>query len=108
VINCDLKINNPHKSTHVTGTINITATWTCTAPVSTLTIDIYLYRNGLYVSEGHTSNPGGSYLMGNAATGCASGTYQGVALGSVVFPPGYTPPTQNLSVTSNSVYISCP
>lgn len=83
---CELQINNAHKSTHVPGTINITATWSCTAPVSSLAIAITLYRNDIYVSEGSNSNSGSSSLQANAYNGCDTGSYQGVAIGNVTFP----------------------
>lgn len=107
-ITCTLKINNPHKSTHVRGTINVVASWACSAIVAELDIDIYLYRNGLLVGDGHAGNEANAYLSANAYTGCTSGTYRGIADGRVVFPAGYSPPADFKTVTSNSVYISCP
>jgi hypothetical protein len=108
VIVCTLQIQNPHKSTHVPGTVNIVATYSCSATVVELDIEITLYRNGLYVSDGSDSVEVTSAMQANAATGCVSGTYQGVAIGHVQFPAGYEPNTQAGDVVSNSVYISCP
>jgi hypothetical protein len=92
----------------VPGTINITATYSCTAPVTSLSISIYLYLNDLFVSQGSAGNSGSANLQANAYSGCTTGTYKGVALGHVVFPPGYTPPASDGSVVSNSSFISCP
>ena len=47
VITCMLQINNAHKSSHVPRTINITATYSCTAAVTSLSLNIYLYLNDL-------------------------------------------------------------
>jgi hypothetical protein len=108
VITCTFQINNAHKSSHVPGTINITASWVCTGAVAHLSIELTLYRNGLYVSSGSNSISGRSSLGANAYTGCDTGGYIGVAAGNVTYPPGYTPATKNEYVSTPSVYISCP
>lgn len=108
VITCTLQINNPHKSTHVPGTINVTATWGCSSIVAELDIEIYLYLGGILVGDGSSSGEATANLQANAYSGCTSGTYQGIADGRVVFPAGYTPPTQFTTVHSGSVFISCP
>lgn len=47
-------------------------------------------------------------VQNNVPTDRVSGTYQGVALGHIVFPPRYEPNPQAKSSLSNSAYISCP
>lgn len=85
-----------------------TATWSCSSAVAQLSLNMYLYRNDLFVNQSSTSNSGSSSLQGNVATNCTTDTYQAIAIGNVTFPPGYTPPTGQESVYSPKVYISCP
>jgi hypothetical protein len=106
-ISCTLSIGNPHKSTHVPGTVNVVATWTCTAPVSSLSMTVRLFRNGVRVAQRSFSNSGRSFLSGNAAASCVSGNYRGNATGTVVFPPGYEPPSSTLFVRSPLKSITC-
>jgi hypothetical protein len=107
VISCYLYIDNPHRSTHQPSTTNTLARWICSQPVARLTLRIYVYRNDIFVTESSAGNSGRARVQANATTRCVSGTYQGIALASVVFPPGYEPPTDTADDTSNSVYISC-
>ncbi len=109
-ITCQLKANNPHNSTHVPGTVNMVATIICTGPVSQLSINAGLYYNGSLIATGSKSNSGSATVQANAATSCVSGTYQGGATGSVVFPSGYEPPTSNFNGQqgwSTAVSIKC-
>jgi hypothetical protein len=107
VISCYLYADNPHRSTHQPSTTNTQARWICSQPVSRLTLNLYVYRNDIFVTRSSAGNAGAARLQTNATTACVSGTYQGLALASVVFPPGYEPPTGSADDTSNSVYISC-
>lgn len=106
-ITCTLAIQNPHNSSHVPGTVNVVATWTCTAPVSSLSISVQLFLNGVQVASGANSNAGQAFLQGNAATTCVPGEYFGTASGTVVFPPGFVPPSGSGSVGSPTVLITC-
>jgi hypothetical protein len=105
-ITCTLSIDNPHKSTHVPTTVNVVAHWVCTAPVSSLSMTVRLFRGSTQVGQGSSSNAGRATLNGNAAANCVNGTYHGTATGTVVFPPGYTPSSSTLNVTSNTVSIT--
>jgi hypothetical protein len=105
-ITCTLSIDNPHKSTHVPTTVNVVAHWVCTAPVSSLSMTVRLFRGSTQVGQGSSSNSGQATLNGNAAANCVNGSYHGTATGTVVFPPGYTPSSSTLNVTSNTVSIT--
>jgi hypothetical protein len=106
-ITCTLAIQNPHNSSHVPGTVNVVATWACTAPVSELSIDVQLFLDGVQVGQGSNANAGSAALQANAAATCVPGQYFGTAQGSVVFPPGFVPPSGSASVQSPTVLISC-
>nr|MDT0657143.1 hypothetical protein [Micromonospora sp. DSM 115978] len=109
VITCTLRAHNPHKSTHVPGTINVVANWSCTAPVASLSLTVILWRNvSTRVSTGSGSSTGRNYAQGNAYGGCTSGTYDGTTAGSVVFPAGYVPPTGSGYHQGPAAYVSCP
>ena len=43
----------------------------------------------------------------NAASTCQNGTYHGVGVVSVTFPPGFSPPTANGIVGSTTIAITC-
>jgi hypothetical protein len=106
-ITCTLQVNYPHKSSHVRGSVNVTATITCTAPVSSLAMQVGLYRNGALVARNTVSNAGSAYLWGNAATPCVSATYVGAASGAIRFPPGFSPPTGSVYGQSPAIGITC-
>ena len=42
-------------------------------------------------------------MQGNAARGCANGSYVGGATGLVDFPPGYSPPSSNFGGKESTV-----
>jgi len=106
-ITCTGQIDNPHKSSHVPGTVNVEASVHCTAPVFSLNMQTGLYRNGILVGSYSNGNTGSSVLAGAFATPCVKGTYIGAAAINVVFPPGYIPPAGGFIVESPPVAISC-
>ena len=108
VIVCTGNVQNPHKSTHVPGTVNVVVTLTCTARVPQINIRAALYRNGLLVKDsGQKTVNNTSFASHNAAVPCVSGTYRGWMSTGVLFPPGYIPPTSAGSAFGNSVSITC-
>jgi pectate lyase len=108
VITCTGQIDNPHKSTHFPGTINVEDSIRCTAPVAQLSIETGEYRNGILVpNPKFTSNTGQSVLAGAFATPCVTGVYIGAAAMNVIFPPGYFPPFGGFIVESPPVPIKC-
>jgi hypothetical protein len=107
-ITCTPNVQNPHNSTHVPGTVNVVATFSCTAPVTELNVDAALYRNGVLVAEsGYNSVTGSSYAQNNAAEPCNNATYQGWGGFYVIFPPGYEPPAGSTSGFGNPAAITC-
>jgi hypothetical protein len=114
IISCTLQVNDPHKSGHVPGTINVTATIQCSQAVTALYIAVRLYYissngNEYEVASGSNSNSGKSFIQGNAATSCFNGTFAADANGTITSPPGYSPPGTNPvgPVFSRSVNITC-
>jgi hypothetical protein len=105
-ITCALTIDYPHASSHVPETANVVAHWRCTAPVSSLSMDVQLYYGVFEVGTGHSSNCCSSSLNGNAAANCLTGTYYGYVQGTVVFPPGYTP-SSAYRTNESSAYVTC-
>ncbi len=106
-ITCTGTIDNPHKSTHVPGTINVEDSIRCTAPVTQLSIQTGEYRNGFLVGSVPTHNNGQSVLAGAYAIPCVSGVYIGAAAMNVIFPPGYFPPFGGFIVESPPIPIKC-
>lgn len=108
VIVCTGNVQNPHKSSHVPGTVNVVVTLACTASVPQINIRAALYRNGLLVKDsGQKTVNNSSFAQHNAAVPCQNGTYQGWMSYGVLFPPGYVPPTGAGSGFGNSVSITC-
>jgi hypothetical protein len=108
VITCTPNVQNPHKSTHVPGTVNVVVTMSCTAPVSEIWVDAALYRNGgLVVESGYRVFYSTAYGSNNAAEPCHTASYVGWGGFGVLFPPGYVPQWATTSGFGNSVYITC-
>lgn len=95
VIVCKANVQQPHKSSHVPGTINVVATMACTHTVPSLAIGVGLYRNDRLVKLSRI-RPFRNTRFGanNAAVPCKNGSYRGVANFAVVFPPGFNPPSR--------------
>ena len=95
-ITCVAPVQNVHGSTHVTGTINVVATVQCTAFVLSIAQQAALYKIGGSSWWGKKlSDSGAVTIQTNAATSCsqAPGQFYGVAVTTIVFPPGYVPTT---------------
>jgi hypothetical protein len=108
VITCTQVTQNPHKSTHVPGTVNVVTVLTCTAPVPQINIRAALYRGGALVRDsGQKSVYNSRTAQHNAAVTCVNGTYQGWGSTGILFPPGYVPPTGTTSDWGNAVSITC-
>ena len=106
VIICTAKANNPHNSTHVRGTVNFVGSINCTAPVASLHMTLTLSFDGFPVASKPKSNAGRASISNNVAAGCSSGGWQGSTVGTVTFPPGYTPHSGTVSA-SNEQSITC-
>jgi len=77
-IECNLRADHPHASTHVPGTVNFEIYIQCTDTVYDLRMRAVLYFNGLYASEsGYALKGNTASAKENTAVTCRSGTYQG-------------------------------
>jgi hypothetical protein len=106
IITCTAKANNPHNSTHVGGTVNFVGSINCTAPVAALHMTLTLSFDGFPVGSIPKSNAGRASISNNVAAACSSGGWQGSTVGTVIFPPGYTPHSGPV-FASNEQSISC-
>ncbi|MEV0408079.1 hypothetical protein [Actinoallomurus sp. NPDC050550] len=112
VITCKITTHNPHYSHHAHAKnrdiVNVTADITCSKKVSGLSIQVALYKGkSLYKKSGVKKAYGKNRISQNAARRCIKKqNYTGVAAGTVVFPPGYTPPSKNVRSQSKTVYIA--
>ena len=106
-ITCNLTIDDPHKSTHVPETVNVVSHVTCDNVVSSISITTKLFRGGIQVASSNSFGAEVFMLNGNAAANCVNGEYGGTADATVVFPPGYEPPSESGHVASSVVNITC-
>lgn len=106
--NCQGQTDNPHKSTHVPGTVNVVARSSCGISVPTIRVITALQRWNFpfWSTVGNSplvqSSPG-SYVQTNAAATCVTDWYRGVSGHSVVGPDGFT---YGLN-TKNQEYVVC-
>jgi len=108
VVVCVANVQNPHKSVHVPGTVNVVVTLTCNATVPQINIRAALYRNGLLVRDsGQKTVNNSNFAQHNAAVPCRNGTYRGWMSFGVLFPPAHVPQTGAGSLFGNSVFITC-
>jgi hypothetical protein len=109
-ITCYFKVDNPHKSTHVSTNVNVQAHTDCTGPVSSITLTVYLYTYPagrlVGVNGPKTASNTSSYRL-NAAAACVMGQYYGYATTTVYFPPGYAPSPQSAQAYSSIILVNC-
>ncbi len=110
-ITCALAVHKVHGSTTrgFEGNISVHADWDCDAPMPKLDITIALLRdeNKLMGTNYFVSQPGWNYLDSYSNTSCVPGTYRGVATGTFIAPPGYSPPSGSISNNSDLAPIAC-
>lgn len=71
---CTIKANDPHPSTHYTGTINSTGTVQCTMVMDEIYVQTFLEKsNGQVWSQPAVDYFNTPYEMSNAATSCKNG-----------------------------------
>lgn len=104
---CSINVQNPHKSSHVPGTVNVISRVDCTAPVASISEGVWLYRDGALVSSRGARNYGVAALQVNTTTACVNGNYVGEGLATVYFPAGYYPPAGTIGMTTLPVPITC-
>lgn len=116
-IACEIKAHNPHKSSHVPGSINTSATLSCSSNVSALSMSVSLWREDpgvgwRVVQTGSNSNAGRNVLQASSGgfVACETGKfYQGTAAGTITFPPGYSPPTAVVADDTDLIsFPTCP
>lgn len=120
-ITCTMSVHTPHDSGHVGGTVNVTGDITCRneagtkTNVSSLKISLQLYKQVCdpscswtpYGSPGNAHNAGKYVVSTNSAGPCTPGKYEGSGTGSIVFPPGFEPPTGTVGKTGPSASVDC-
>jgi hypothetical protein len=109
-INCELKVQYPHRSTHVPRTVNVVAILKCDRAMSGLKIKVRLYKNGhVYKTSGWKANNVRASIQGNAGRRCVKKShYQGEAWAYAWPPAGYTPPMAYFHAKGVNVYLkSC-
>jgi hypothetical protein len=110
VITCKITVANPHHSTHVPETADAVATVKCTGNMSGITMSASLSdytHNRVGNNEDPCVNSGKQSLSCTAALPCEDGSYQGFGQAEVVFPPDYTPPSENISANSKVLPVTC-
>ena len=106
-ITCTIRANNPHRSTHVPGTVNATTTVTCSYTVEKISIGQALYRGGWIVKSSSATSTWRTNARSNAAVTCAAGSYLNDSTAVVTFPLGYAPRILSGGDRSVSVSIRC-
>jgi hypothetical protein len=106
-INCLLRLDYPHNSSHVDGTVNVAAQVTCDTPVSSITLLLQLYYNGSVANSNINENAGQLSLYNQVAAPCINGGWQAHAETLVNFPPGVVPPSAYDSEDSQQISIDC-
>lgn len=107
-ISCTLKIPNPHWSTHQPTSVDVVPTASCTAPMTSIQIEVSLYTGaGRLVGYNNKTNFGKAFYKLSAAANCVPGNYYGTANFTLTFPPGYTPSPQTIPLRSNTVFVAC-
>ncbi|HLG64398.1 MAG TPA: hypothetical protein VKY19_20845 [Ktedonosporobacter sp.] len=81
----------------------------CSAPVSSLSVSAFLFKNGTLVKKSMGSNAGQSAITQKVTTSnCTSrANWQAEATGIVTFPSGFTPLTASFDVVSSSASLRC-
>lgn len=109
VINCSLRVDYPHLSTHEPGTVNVVATVECNRPVDSIEMTLGLARDYQEVVSRTVTNSGVASLRSNVATSlpCVPGAYQGAAAARVTFPPGSLATGDILNANSANRQVDC-
>jgi hypothetical protein len=106
-ISCTPKVNNPHNSSHVGGTVNVQVTMTCTYPVEKISITAALWQGNSLLKAVNGTAYGKAKSASNAPVTCRDGSYQGSGTWVVTFPYGYVPRVQTGGARSSTVRIDC-
>lgn len=104
---CNLRLDYPHSSSHVDGTVNVESQVTCNTPVTGITLLLQLYYNGSVANSSINENVGAASLYNQVAAPCINGGWQAHAEALVIFPPGVTPPSAYESQDTPPLTIDC-
>jgi hypothetical protein len=107
VITCILRVDYPHNSSHVDGTVNTVAQVSCDSAMTSLTLLLQLYYNGSVANSVIQENFGAASLTQNVAAPCIPGGWQAHAETLVEFPAGVVPPALYDSEDSQPISIGC-
>jgi hypothetical protein len=128
IIECTPDVQYPHESRHVSGTVNVVVTVTCTIPGTTSQVKIPQIQIQAALLYSPTSTAPAewtqadvvqpqpspkivyaqSFAQTNASTTCKVGTYVGWMRYWATFPPGYNPPVDGDNGIGDPRYIgSC-
>lgn len=109
-----VRVDDPHNSSHVPGTINVKVVTTTSSPVPSITTTAQLWRVNPWPLP---PVPIGVGLPGEAfnateceafsSTICVPGQYYGTGIGVIIAPPGYIPPVTGAANTGNTRQIFC-
>lgn len=92
-ITCNLNVQDPHGSTHVSGTINVVARVSCGVPAARIRLQLSLFRVSPYKSWAAPTlqKDNVAVLQNNRAVSCSEGPadFRGWAAGTITPPPGY-------------------
>jgi hypothetical protein len=108
---CVPNVQNPHKSGHVPGTVNVVVTVTCTATVREIAVQAALYRqnpaDGLWYLQSASDVKryyNTAFGQNNAAAPCQDGNWVGWMNYNVTFMSGYSAGDSGFG---NQVAITC-
>ncbi|HZO70881.1 MAG TPA: hypothetical protein VFB60_01690 [Ktedonobacteraceae bacterium] len=81
----------------------------CSAPVSSLSVSAFLFKNGTLVKKSMGSNSGQSTITQKVTdSSCTSrASWQAKATGVVTFPSGFIPPSAPFDVASPNASLIC-
>jgi hypothetical protein len=112
--NCDLNVQNPHGSHHVSGTINVVAVVTCDVPAAKLRLALNLIRvspnNKQWAAVPTATNENKARIQNNRAVSCSEGPgrFQGWGHATLTPPPGYVlSGSPDYKKYGNTVSVAC-
>jgi hypothetical protein len=108
---CTIKANNPHASTHVSGTINAVGTVSCSVVMSEIYLAVHLEKatGGSWSSWPFYDSYNTKWASENAATSCGQGpgTFRSRVSYVLQAPPGANPAYSSGSIYSPWISVAC-
>lgn len=114
VYSCTLNVQQAHGSTHVGGTINVVAAIHCTIAITRISLQVTLYKVVCtpgchpiaYGKPGSAVTYAGADIQANSAGPCTTGSYYGVAYGSML-AVGKVPSTGSVEGPGPTTSVVC-